>query len=271
MNTINNNPITIFIHGTLYPGLSLLIRAFDLPLGITQAKKQANRLLHGRIAYLLNESDPQRFNLDNFYFFGWSGQLNPKARKEAAYTLYDQIKDFNQPVQIIGYSHGGNIALNLAEIIKEKNNYNFKIAELILIACPVVAITEEYIYSPIFENILSFYSEGDITQTIDPQYLFKDVRQYAKKSGKNISFFSKRLFHPCPKLTQIRVLYNKRNMRHIEFLHKPFIKNLPFLINLTQCSKSDQTKENNIYGENYTINIPKNLNYKPELLIKNLK
>lgn len=260
-------PVTIFIHGTLYPVVNLFIRAFDLPLGLIPAKDQGDRLIHGRIAYILNKADPKKFNLDNFYFFGWSGSLNPKARRDAALELYDKIKDIKAPIQIIGHSHGGNIALHLAQIAKENNNKKFKVKELFLLACPVIASTEDNIKSNVFQKVFSFYSLGDRTQIRDPQYLFSENRNYAKKIGKNISFFSRRTFSPCPnKLIQRRVLYDKRNIGHLDFIYKPFIFKLPDLIKLIERSLKRGYFNNK--NREYILNIDRDLERKPGLLVK---
>ncbi len=263
-----NKPITIFLHGTLYPGVNFLIRTFDLPLGLVSAIEQGNRFLHGRIAYILNQADPERFPLNNFYFFGWSGGILPKSREKAAYLLYQSIKHFKCPIRIIAHSHGGNVALNLAKVVKECRDYNFKVDELILLACPVIALNEDHINSNIFKKIFSFYSTGDRTQTRDPQYLYSDTRRHIECTGKIVPFFSQRTFRPCTKLIQRRILYDRRNLQHMHFLYKPFLSRLPSLIDVVD--KSVRAGFINNSSQEFILNIPRKRCCNAELLVKRM-
>lgn len=268
----NNGPVTIFIHGTLYPLINILVRMFDLPKGLTPAKKQGNRLFHGRIAYILNKADPKQFDLDNFYFFGWSGSLSARARKKAACQLYEYIKEFkNRPITLIGHSHGGNVALLLEEVIKEKcvkDEFikNIHIEKVILLACPVMITTQDYIKSNIFKKVISLYSTGDRTQNRDPQIFSINAHKYAKENNVHIPFFSKRIFKPSANLIQRRVLYDNRNLQHLDFVYKPFLSRLPATIKLIEKSVTEGYR--NKKNVQYIINIPRGYKFKPELLVK---
>lgn len=254
-------PTTIFVHGTLPPLLNLAIRAFDIPLGITPALVQGNRWVHGRIAYILNESAcNQEFPLDSFYFFGWPGKLNFCGRKKAAEDLYEIVKTMPHPITIIGHSHGCNVSLNLAEVAKERGDRDFYIDRLVLLACPVQEPTEGYVSSPIFKRVISLYSTGDATQIMDPQGLYASVR----KSCQGVPIFSQRTFEESSNLIQRRVLIDNRNMTHMEFIYKRFLSRLPSIIDILERSVAEGKINDN--ENEYILNLPRNKNCLPELL-----
>lgn len=116
---------------------------------------------------------------NNYYTFGWSGLLSSRMRYLEAKIFYDQIlKEFdedyksnqNLKIRIIGYSHGGNIALKLAEVYKKEGyekTKKIKIDELILIGVPVLPETDYLMNSSLFKKIYHFYSFGDRIQRLD--------------------------------------------------------------------------------------------------------
>lgn len=263
-----SRPATVFIHGTLYPFIDILIHSLDSPLGLVPAKVQGNGFIHARIPYLLNQSDPEQFPLESFYLFGWSGKFNFRARKKAAYRLYQSLRTFSGPITIIAHSHGGNVALNLPEIVQEYNDHNFRIERLVLISCPVQAVTEDNVKSPIFKKVIALYSERDWDQTKDPQMFYEVTREYQRKTGKDIPILSKRKFPPSPNLIQRRILFGRRNVGHLEFIFKPFIQKLPAVLRLIEDSVckgylNDCNKE-------YIINAPREPGKTAELLVKKI-
>ncbi len=85
---------------------------------------------------------------NNYYYtFGWSGLLSPTVRYKEGENLFNNIvKELNTfweqniypKVRLIGYSHGGNICLNLAAIRQDKYPLSpLTIDELILLGCHV--------------------------------------------------------------------------------------------------------------------------------------
>ncbi len=125
-----------------------------------------------------------------YYTFGWSGLLSAKTRYNEAVNFYTQLKketerleskNYKITITIIGYSHGGNVVLNIAAV-RDKIfiNDKFIIDNIILLGTPIQENTHDYAYSPIFNKIYNFYSRSDIVQKID---CF---------SSKN--FFSRRMF-----------------------------------------------------------------------------
>ncbi len=218
---LNNIPKTILIHGTLFPVFSNLTRTFDVPLGLHSACALSKHYGHGRVAHLLSDSCKYEFDLNYFYMFGWSGRLCFKYRKKAAMELYEYLKNINGPITLIGHSHGGNVALLLEEVAKEKCDYNFKIDRLILLATPVQKATESYITSSIFKKVYALYSSGDFIQVLDPQGFYSKTKQVCRKNDiKRIPWFSKRAFSSCHNLKQAKILIDKRNPGHLDFILK---------------------------------------------------
>lgn len=265
-DTVQSGPATIFIHGTLPILADIFIHQFDSPIGLVPATCQGNKFLHGRIGYILNQSDPEMFPIDSFYLFGWRGRLCFNDRMKFARNLYLKIRNFSGPITIIGHSHGCNVALNLAQVVQEYNDTKFKVDRLILLACPVLAATEHYVRSDVFKNVISLYSLGDRTQTGDPQKLYKITRDNEKETGIKAPVFSKRFFKPSPNLVQRRVLMDNRNLTHLDFIFKRFLSRLPAVIKLIE----DSTKQGlyNDINKEYIINIPQKKCLPPELLVR---
>jgi hypothetical protein len=128
-----------------------------------------------------------------YYTFGWSGLLSPRMRYLEAKIFYEHmLKEFSQyygqkrniKLRIIGYSHGGNVTLKLAEIYKKEGiakENKIIIDELILIGVPVLSETDYLVNSSLFKKIYHFYSYGDRVQRLDCFSLNR--------------MFSNRLFH----------------------------------------------------------------------------
>jgi len=147
------------------------------------------------------------FNL-NYYVYNWSGALLQDKRKEESVDLFKNInelklKDENEEKEsvfiICGYSHGGNLALNLGDILNLQYAKNdFKIDYLILIGTPIYNFTKKMIMSKnknnnyVFENIINIFSNGDNTQISDiisaGKYL--GTRRIIKESRENLFQFS---------------------------------------------------------------------------------
>jgi hypothetical protein len=115
-------------------------------------------------------------NKSNTYvLFGWSGMLSRSERKEAGYDFYNalcQLKDkyykqgINIKIDIVAWSHGGNVALWLAGA-EETNKLGLEIEHLILWGTPMQIETKQFISSKIFKSIISFASQGDWVQNLD--------------------------------------------------------------------------------------------------------
>lgn len=155
---------------------------------------------------------------NNYYYtFGWSGLLSPTVRYKEGENLFNNIvKELNTfweqniypKVRLIGYSHGGNICLNLAAIRQDKYPLSpLTIDELILLGCPVQTETDYLVTDQIFKKIYHIYSQADRIQRID---FFSFNRCFSRRHFQNRQQFK------MPKnLTQIRlkVMRNKKTKK----------------------------------------------------------
>ncbi|MEX0939929.1 MAG: hypothetical protein WDZ41_01055 [Candidatus Babeliales bacterium] len=146
---------------------------------------------------------------NQYYTFGWSGLLSPRMRYLEAKIFYDQLlkelpnikqKSVKPKIRIVSYSHGGNVALKLAEIYKSegyKKEEKIIIDELILIGVPILPETDYLINSSIFKKIYHCYSYGDRVQRMD---CFSVNRMFSNR------IFKKRSDFPVSeKLVQINI------------------------------------------------------------------
>jgi hypothetical protein len=128
----------------------------------------------------------------HFYTFGWSGLLSHKQRFYDAHEFFialeSLLRQFAEQgkypkIRIIGYSHGGNVALDLG-LVRQKFYPKSKliIDELILLGVPLITETEGLINDPIFKEIYNVTSPHDRIQTID---LFSSNRIFSHKYFKN--------------------------------------------------------------------------------------
>ena len=112
-----------------------------------------------------------------YYTYGWSGLAGGTAAQDAAEDLYDDLrKELQKPefqdhtiiLDIIGYSRGGNITLNLANIRDEKYPEDtFTIRNVVLIGTPVLRENRDLITHPMFQKVYHIYSRRDWVQNND--------------------------------------------------------------------------------------------------------
>ncbi len=243
--------IIIWDHGTLGLSKTASPTFFKSIPGLwhTNMYTKGNSLFD--VGTTLTNNAPDQFPQEDLYFFGWSGKLSIEARIEAAEELYDLIlakrdeyikKDGVAPkIQIITHSHGGNVALHLAEV-QNRRNRTFIVDELILLACPVQERTKPLIQDPMFKHIISFYSKLDLIQILDPQGLqdMKKIWLGTKKRNSDTPFFSERRFPDQNNLTQVQVKINGRAITHLEFILKKFVRRLPLMIEELRVEKNWQ-------------------------------
>lgn len=189
-------PITVWVHGTrpstlmpesLDQQVKKSIDSLSLcPPGLNHASTINPASRHCTAAHVLSRADPQQFPIDSFYLFGWSGELDTQARKDAAQVLYNALKQlitdyftqYGSPplITIISHSHGGNVVLNLATLCEENELW---IERLVLMACPVQRETAHLIAHGMFKKIYALYSRADLVQVMDPQRLhpFREIAQ----------------------------------------------------------------------------------------------
>jgi hypothetical protein len=175
----------------------------------------------------LIKADPQKFQRENVYIYSWSGILDFSERQRASNTLYHEIvklldtykkNGITPKLRIIAYSHGGNVTLNLAS----SWDRTFVVDELILLAVPVQAKTQELVHSPLFKRILSLYSTIDIGQMIDPQLFYHESGTYLLFSGQR--------FTPAINLMQVKIKINGSACQHLQFNDIPTFSILPRML-----------------------------------------
>lgn len=221
--------ITVWIHGTkLYPR-AVLHKLYHSPNGLVHASSFDTQYHLRSIADTLSSADPSRYDSEYMFLFGWSGALAFEERTKAAHKLYTQLKSVTQSyvqkygkkpkIRIITHSHGGNVALNLAHI---KDDPDFVVDELILLACPVQEATANLIKSPLFKEVFVLYSALDLLQIIDPQGLYSHDDE--------CPLFSKRLFPTQENITQVKMKLNGRALFHSDFIRVKFVSILPQII-----------------------------------------
>ncbi len=165
----------------------------------------------GLTARLLNEVEqlvyPETKYENHYYTFGWPGLLSARIRYLEAIPLYNDIlalvKEFRaqgiEPeVRVIGYSHGGNLCLNLAAVRQHEDvDPSLIINELILLGVPIQCETDFLINDRIFKRIYHIYSRGDRIQKLD---FFSTKRFFSRR------VFKQRKYFELPqKLTQIQM------------------------------------------------------------------
>lgn len=167
---------------------------------------------------------------NHYYTFGWSGLLSPTSRYEDSIKLLTQLTQELQEkfwshniipkIRVIGYSHGGNVALNIAAAKNKTDPESLVcIDELILIGVPIQTETDYLAADPIFKKIYHIFSRADRIQRID---FFSFNRIFSRRY-----FRSNHHFKVPKKLMQIEMkIHRKRKTtkanaekRKIEAMH----------------------------------------------------
>lgn len=253
---------TIIIHGTWFPLISSKIHNMDCPYGLTPLFKLNQDCTLARAGNILNNLDPVNYPKEFIYIYGWSGALSFKIREQEALKLFEILSKIVGPITIIGHSHGGNIALNLAKVANRFDDCKLTIEKLILLACPVQADTENLVNSKIFKKIYHFYSKTDIAQVVDPQRIYFDAKQAFEL---NMPVFSKRRFS-SDKVLQAAILYNRRSIGHNDFFALKFLGNLNKLIDVIEYVPNGEEIDLVSFGNKLIIEQNRNLRLKLVLL-----
>lgn len=144
---------------------------------------------------------------DYYYTFGWSALMSPSARRRDASRFFKELeaevesfkkRGIHPKIRLIGYSHGGNICLNLAKVRRDcYKESKLKIDQLILFGTPIQTETDHLVSDPLFEKVYNFYSDADRIQPID---FFAFNRLFSQKMFKN-----RRQFRVPKKLLQVNL------------------------------------------------------------------
>ncbi len=261
--------VTIWIHGTCIP---FGVRTFHAPskLGMYKAIDlvKDNKHLH-HTASLLAKKDPERFSFRYFYFFGWSGELGFNEREKSSALLYEDIKNIIQEykiqygrapkIRLVCHSHGGNVALHLAQHAAKDNDIETpKIDELVLLGCPIQAVTKDFAHHSTFKRVYNIYSTMDLIQILDPQGIYEQTKNHHKLTqNKQDKFFSGKKLPAKDHIIQGYVRISGRPVLHAEFIMTHFVEALPEL--LATLDESFVQRENKQVSPNaiYALSIKK--------------
>jgi hypothetical protein len=142
-----------------------------------------------------------------YYTYGWSGLLSPKTRYKDAELLFialeKELKKYHDQgiyprVRVVGYSHGGNVCLNLERIRQDKfPDSTMSVDQLWLVGSPIQGETDYLVSGPLFKRVYNFYSHADRIQQLD---FFSFDRFFSGRTFTN----NKYLTLP-KKLTQVQI------------------------------------------------------------------
>jgi thioesterase domain-containing protein len=98
----------------------------------------------------------------------WSGGNTEDARSDAAEDFAEQIYEWylehpDEPIRLVGHSHGGNVAIMLTNLLAEKG---VEVETLITIATPV----REYKLNAEVGQFIHMYNNRDAVQTSGVQW-----------------------------------------------------------------------------------------------------
>lgn len=237
--------ITIWVHGT-YPALSVL-RASWSPIrkmvyvepGLSLAKELPKNYYFAKLAQQLSERDGNNYDLDHFYTYGWhSSNVRPGHRIAEGRLLYERLQELLKNysrhdeiiIRCIGFSHGGNVILNMLPHLPFMES-KVKV-EVILLATPIQESTRSYINCPYISKAYSVYSDGDWIQRIDAQ-------RFHHNCPKGASFWSQRTFKDEDCVKQVCLKVNGKNIGHAKYRY--FLQHLPDMLQQIESRFQQQT------------------------------
>lgn len=162
-------------------------------LGLHQINLDQNPINNAAhaVGTIFNEISKQYYptRTDLYYTFGWSGLLSPTQRYHDSHELFlalehliETVKDeykSSPKIRLVGYSHGGNVLLNLAAIKKDYYPTSLlQVEELVLLGVPLVTETDFLVTDSMFKNTYHLFSEKDRIQCID---FFSFNRLFSRK------------------------------------------------------------------------------------------
>ncbi len=116
------------------------------------------------------------FSAFSYYTFSWNGRLSRRHRKQSGFKLYDELIALKKEIEsttgepvafdLYCHSHGGNVALNLAQAEEDKKQ-GLSVKHLVLLGTPIQKETAHYCGSEVFKSVYNVYSRGDGVQIVD--------------------------------------------------------------------------------------------------------
>ncbi len=229
--------ITVWVHGT-YPVMNALT-AKNSPFrswtytekGLSLAKKLPYNYYFRKLAYECCDRNPDEFNVDHFYTYGWySSKMRPGHRRAEGERFYQALKQllteykikYNTiTLRLVGVSHGGNVVLHSVKYMP------FDIdgveVELVLIATPIQESNREFVNNPCIKRTYSFYSDADWIQRIDAQIFHHDAPH-------GCPMWSGRMFKKTDRVIQIRLKIDGQFIGHNKY--RSIVKYLPEMLTL---------------------------------------
>jgi pimeloyl-ACP methyl ester carboxylesterase len=152
--------------------------------------------------------------------FGWSGLLHNGARKDAGYELYHALCDYRDSfitqnnidpeLDIVSHSHGGNVALWLAQAEKEFG-CGLRINCLVMLGTPMHKEMIFGLESPVFSTIVLCHSEGDSIQRRD-YFSTKEGKSYQRMADiANVDALVKK--HPTLRRHDVACMVNNSDQQ----------------------------------------------------------
>lgn len=252
--------VTVYVHGTMSsPALKLVYKAWpDLSFGAPGLHHFNTLPEHAFLrtdALCLQQGAPDRFNVEHFYTFKWSGKLSFEAREQAGKDLFFSLKilldeykstyGIYPKLRIMTFSHGGNVALNMVQYLPFLANEHVDL-ELLMIACPVQKITEKLVEHDEVDRVYMISSSNDLMQVLD-FYTYENKRCFPSR------FFEKHKQN-C---LQVKVTVNGRAIGHYD-LFRSFIRHIPLTMNALDswaaCRRGDSINpimDYDIYDEKF--------------------
>lgn len=176
--------ITVFIHGTcMAPRITQLSRLqqfFEAPQGMSLAADLPSYYRFCETGLIAAQKAPELFSLQTFYIYRWPGHIvSHEHRMQVAFDLKVQLHrlaeqfyamhGFMPKIRLIGFSHGGNVILNLAAYGPLVVAGKTIVYDIWLMGTPVLQCNKEYIASPVFGGKYLVYTKNDRVQRLDPQ------------------------------------------------------------------------------------------------------
>jgi predicted esterase len=242
-----NHTITVFVHGTFpvrkilqyTPGRSLIY----CPQGLSLANMLPKSYHFHKMAQACINLNPNLYSFDRFYTFGWKSEhVYDTTRMQAAKDLVQALQMLTNSyylqhnvipnVQLIGFSHGGNVVLHTANYLPLVIEGKKIDVTAWLFGTPVQQVNHHLVNSSNFTKIYSIYSKTDWLQRMDPQGL-RD-----KKYRKN-NFWSDRTFDVAHRCVQVNFTVNNKSICHSYY--RCIFKYLPTIQQLIEQKAQDLT------------------------------
>ncbi len=210
-------------------------------ISLSDNPKNTSELIVSLFASSWKSVSPYEKNKKKYYVYNWLGVLSERVRQKAGRRLYTIIselvqgyinKGFSIPrIYLIGFSHGGNVILHMAEEANNREKHLFSIDTAVLLATPIHEKSIKNAQSSFFKTVYSIVSPGDWVQGFDlstPGYHITTGNRLLK-TERPIYEFSVSLF-----LKEKLMAYGHAELGHvcwnkIDDIKVPLLVFLPFL------------------------------------------